>query len=120
MSSTDDPLGWNKAPKFDRDQMNPLARKMLEIPGNEFAFEIYRQNVMEGTTFSVDAFDEFLTSVAAFLASRLILHWEQTGEPPQKMRVIVLTSLEGGVDDATVDRARTEVAEPVEGDPGPA
>jgi hypothetical protein len=111
---TTDPLGWNKPPAFDRDKMNPLARQMLEVPGNEFAFEIARQNVVEGTTFSSDAFDGFLTGVAAFLGSRLVLHWERTGEPPQKMRVIVLTSLEGS-EPAGLDQARTEVTDPVEG-----
>lgn len=101
MADSHDPLGWNKAPKFDRTGLDPLNVQMLATDSNEFAFEIARQNVVEGLTFSAEAFDEFLRSVSVFLGSRVVRHWEDTGEPPQRMRIVVKTYLDGGkhVDD---------------------
>lgn len=86
-----DPL--NAKPVFNRTDMDPIMVQMMALDAKEHAFTIERETIQTGRTFSSEAFDAYLESIKMFVASRLMRHWEDTGEPPTLMNVMISTEV---------------------------
>lgn len=85
-----------------RDDLDPEKVKIWDTPGNAMAFEITRQRVETGLTFSSEAFDDYLESIVTFIGTRVMRYWEETGEPPRVMRTMVNVA----IDHAPPDKAQ--------------
>ena len=79
-------------PKFE--DLTPEQRKIYGITANVMAFTITRKRLETGLTFSSDAFDKFLASINQYIGTRVMRHWEETGEPPTVMNVLVAVGVD--------------------------
>lgn len=93
--------------KSKRDELPPEKKKIWDAEGNAMAFEITRQRVETGLTFSSEAFDNYLESIVTFIGTRVMRYWEETGEPPRVMRTLVNVA----IDHAPPDKAQQALDE---------
>lgn len=79
-----------------REDLDPATRQIYDTPGNTMAFNITRKRVQTGLTFSSEAFEAYLQSIQTWLATRMMRHWEETGEPPTIMDTVVVVNIDHG------------------------
>lgn len=63
--------------------------EMLAIPGEELELVIARGTIQEGRSLSAEAIDTLSDQFLAFVCTRIVRRWDQTGEPPTVLRVEV-------------------------------
>jgi len=57
--------------------------------GDAMVFQLTAENPENTGTFSKEGFDDITDKVQMFLTARVFSNWQQTGEPPRKMRFTV-------------------------------
>lgn len=73
--------------------LDELLENFLQIDGDEFVFDLRRETLQEGRSFSPEAMDQINVAIATFIGSRLMRRWDRTGEPPTYMAVKVVVDV---------------------------
>ena len=55
--------------------------------GSTFRWEVEREHIQPGRSFSREALDLLRDQLLAFVEARCMVRWEMTGEPPSKLWV---------------------------------
>jgi hypothetical protein len=73
-----------------------LYESLLTYESDEMAYQIDRpdSDTNPATTFSADAMEGLNDAVMAFVGSRIMRHWTQTGVGPKKARILITTHIE--------------------------
>ena len=79
---------------MDPDGLDPQVRKIYDIPGLTISLDLTRQRRDTGLTFSREALDEYATTVATFVTTRVMRYWNETEEPPVRMTTLVTVGLD--------------------------
>ena len=56
---------------------------------DEAVFEVRRERIQPGRSFSEDAMEDLIDEVTLFVGARLMARWDRTGEPPTVLRIHV-------------------------------
>jgi len=70
-----------------------LWETMLVEAGETHLFEIERERLQAGKSFSGDSLDVLVASVTAWIGTRIMRRWNATNEPPTHLRVEVTVSV---------------------------
>lgn len=62
---------------------------MMSMDGQTLEFEVRRTEIDEGRSFSEEAMTALVDDVTRWIGTRLMRRWDQAGEPPTVMSVIV-------------------------------
>lgn len=80
----------------EREDLDPATQQIYDQPGTSMAFTITRKRVQTGLTFSSEAFEAYLGSIQTWIATRMMRHWYETGEPPTVMDTVVMVNIDHG------------------------
>ena len=59
------------------------------MDGPTLEIEVVRETIQEGRSFSSDAMDGAIESASAWIGSRVMRRWNETGEPPTALRITI-------------------------------
>ena len=65
------------------------AATYMEMEGDECEWEMERESIVPGVTFSREAMETLSGQIAMFVVTRVGRRWGQTNEPPSALRVTV-------------------------------
>lgn len=74
--------------------MNPDTEYMVHMTGDTVELVVERTVDEAGRTFSADAMDELARLMIAWVVTRVARRWDDYGEPPQRVSVIVSVDLD--------------------------
>lgn len=66
-----------------------LYEAMMAIDAEAMEFEVMRETVEPGLTFSYEAMERLHNEVATFIGTRVMRRWNHTNEPPTALLVKV-------------------------------
>ena len=67
--------------------------EMLTWDGQEAEFEIHRETIQEGRTFSAEAMAGLDAQLMAWVGTRIMRRWDTTNEPPTVVRVSIVVDV---------------------------
>lgn len=92
---------------IDPDGLDPKVRKIYDMDGYSLSLELARRRQETGLTFSSEALDEYTSTIATFVATRVMRHWNETEEPPVHMDTLLTVAINKKAEHPIVDPDRT-------------
>jgi hypothetical protein len=87
-----DEFNWEQADE-ERGDLTPEEAKwalaFIDMEGDECEWELERESIVPGHTFSVMAMEGLSKQIAMFVVTRVQRRWEATHEPPSALHVTV-------------------------------
>lgn len=74
--------------------LSNLYEEMMGWDGDEAEFEIARETIQPGRSFSGDAMDGLAYQLMCFIGTRVMRRWDATTEPPTVLRVTITVSVQ--------------------------
>ncbi len=70
-------------------EQNEMFDMMLAGDADTTEFEVFRQVIQEGRSFSPEAMENLFDCMRTFVGARMMARWQKTKEPPTVMKVTV-------------------------------